>query len=123
MTIEECYSIMGGDWDGIKRRLGNEALIAKLSLKFLSAKEYTEIGTAIGERDWEKAFMNAHTLKGVALNLGYNDLAKATSSLTELMRPRTLDNPREADRLYLSVTSEYNKVINAINAYRESTLQ
>lgn len=123
MTIEECYSIMGGDWDGIKRRLGNEALIAKLSLKFLSAKEYTEIGTAIGERDWEKAFMNAHTLKGVALNLGYNDLAKATSSLTELLRPRTLDNPREADRLYLSVTSEYNKVINAINAYRESTLQ
>lgn len=122
MTIEECYSIMGGDWDGIKRRLGNEALIAKLSLKFLSAKEYTEIGTAIGERDWEKAFMNAHTLKGVALNLGYNDLAKATSSLTELLRPRTLDNPREADRLYLSVTSEYNKVINAINAYRESTL-
>ena len=122
MTIEECYSIMGGDWDGIKRRLGNEALIAKLSLKFLSAKEYTEIGTAIGERDWEKAFMNAHTLKGVALNLGYNDLAKATSSLTELLRPRTLDNPREADRLYLPVTSEYNKVINAINAYRESTL-
>ena len=122
MTIEECYSIMGGDCDGIKRRLGNEALIAKLSLKFLSAKEYTEIGTAIGERDWEKAFMNAHTLKGVALNLGYNDLAKATSSLTELLRPRTLDNPREADRLYLSVTSEYNKVINAINAYRESTL-
>lgn len=113
---------MGGDWDGIKRRLGNEALIAKLSLKFLSTKEYTEIGTAIGERDWEKAFMNAHTLKGVALNLGYNDLAKATSSLTELLRPRTLDNPREADRLYLSVTSEYNKVINAINAYRESTL-
>ena len=97
--------MMGGDWDGIKRRLGNEDLIARLSIKFLSAKEYSEIGAAIGERDWEKAFLNAHTLKGVALNLGYNALA-----------------PREADRLYLSVTSEYNKVINAINAYKDSTL-
>ena len=122
MTIEECYSIMGGDWDGIKRRLGNDALIAKLSLKFLSAKEYSEIGDAINNRDWEKAFLNAHTLKGVALNLGYNELAKAASALTELLRPRKLDNPREAERLYLSITSEYNKVINAINVYKESNL-
>ena len=122
MTIEECYSIMGGDWDGIKRRLGKENLIARLSLKFLSAKEYSEIGKAIGERDWDKAFLNAHTLKGVALNLGYNDLAKATSALTELLRPRKLENPREADRLYLSVTSEYNKIVNAINAYKDSTI-
>ena len=122
MTIEECYSIMGGDWDGIKRRLGNDALIAKLYLKFLSAKEYSEIGDAINNRDWEKAFLNAHTLKGVALNLGYNELAKAASALTELLRPRKLDNPREAERLYLSITSEHNKVINAINVYKESNL-
>ena len=122
MTIEECYSIMGGDWDGIKRRLGNDALIAKLSLKFLSAKEYSEIGDAINNRDWEKAFLNAHTLKGVALNLGYNELAKAASALTELLRSRKLDNPREAERLYLSITSEHNKVINAINVYKESNL-
>ena len=122
MTIEECYSIMGGDWDGIKRRLGNDALIAKLSLKFLSAKEYSEIGDAINNRDWEKAFLNAHTLKGVALNLGYNELAKAASALTELLRPRKLDNPREAERLYLSITSEHSKVINAINVYKESNL-
>ena len=122
MTIEECYSIMGGDWDGIKRRLGNDALIAKLSLKFLSAKEYSEIGDAINNRDWEKAFLNAHTLKGVALNLGYNELAKAASALTELLRPRKLDTPREAERLYLSITSEHNKVINAINVYKESNL-
>ena len=122
MTIEECYSIMGGDWDGIKRRLGNDALIAKLSLKFLSAKEYSEIGDAINNRDSEKAFLNAHTLKGVALNLGYNELAKAASALTELLRPRKLDNPREAERLYLSITSEHNKVINAINVYKESNL-
>ena len=122
MTIEECYSIMGGDWDGIKRRLGNDALIAKLSLKFLSAKEYSEIGDAINNRDWEKAFLNSHTLKGVALNLGYNELAKAASALTELLRPRKLDNPREAERLYLSITSEHNKVINAINVYKESNL-
>ena len=122
MTIEECYSIMGGDWDGIKRRLGNDALIAKLSLKFLSAKEYSEIGDAINNRDWEKAFLNAHTLKGVALNLGYNELAKAASALTERLRPRKLANPRAAERLYLSITSEHNKVINAINVYKESNL-
>ena len=120
MTIEECYSIMDGDWEGIKRRLGNEALIAKLSIKFLSSQEYSEIGKAIEERNWEKAFLNAHTLKGVALNLGYNNLARSVSALTELLRPRVLDNPREAEMLYLSVTSDYNRVINAINTYKES---
>ena len=45
--------MMGGDWDGIKRRLSNEDLIARLSIKFLSAKVYSEIGAAIVERDWE----------------------------------------------------------------------
>ena len=120
MTIEECYSTMGGDWDGIKRRLGNDALIAKLSIRFLSSPEYSEIGKAIEERNWEKAFLNAHTLKGVALNLGYNNLAKSVSALTELLRPKKVDNPRDAEMLYLSVTSDYNRVINAINAFKDS---
>ena len=115
MTIEECYSIMGGDWEGIMRRLGNEELIAKLSLKFLSSKEYFDIGDAIRNHDWEKAFMCTHTLKGVAL-----ELAKATSTLTELLRSRKVENPREAERLYLSVTREYNTVTNAINAFKAS---
>lgn len=120
MTIEECYSTMGGDWDGIKRRLGNDALIAKLSIRFLSSPEYSEIGKAIEEKNWEKAFLNAHTLKGVALNLGYNNLAKSVSALTELLRPKKVDNPRDAEMLYLSVTSDYNRVINAINAFKDS---
>ena len=120
MTIEECYSIMGGDWEGIMRRLGNEELIAKLSLKFLSSKEYFDIVDAIRNHDWEKAFMCTHTLKGVALNLGYVELAKATSTLTELLRSRKVENPREAERLYLSVTREYNTVTNAINAFKAS---
>ena len=86
MTIEECYSIMGGDWEGIMRRLGNEELIAKLSLKFLSSKEYFDIGDAIRNHDWEKAFMCTHTLKGVAGNLGLTALYGALSALTEPLR-------------------------------------
>ena len=52
---------MGGDWEGIMRRLGNEELIAKLSLKFLSSKEYFDIGDAIRNHDWEKAFVYPHS--------------------------------------------------------------
>lgn len=120
MTIEDCYSTMNGDWEGIKRRLGNETLIARLAVKFLSSKEYSAIGDALNEKDWNKAFMNAHTLKGVALNLGFNDLAAVTSDLTELLRPGKVDDPRAAERLYLLVANEYNKVVSAITAFKDS---
>lgn len=40
----------------------------------------------MNEGDYESAFRAAHTLKGVALNLGLGRLAKSSSELTEALR-------------------------------------
>lgn len=36
MTIRECYELTGSDFDAVLRRLGNEAIIARVAVKFLN---------------------------------------------------------------------------------------
>lgn len=47
---------------------------------------YSNLCAALNEGDYESAFRAAHTLKGVALNLGLGRLAKSSSELTEALR-------------------------------------
>lgn len=54
---------------------------------------------AINSQDWEAAFRAAHTLKGVAQNLGFQRLYLSSAALTEALRgPKPLTDPalREA---------------------------
>ena len=40
MTIQECYKAIGGNYEDVLRRLHNEALIQKFTLKFLEDQSY-----------------------------------------------------------------------------------
>lgn len=111
---------MNGDYAGIISRLRDDRLVSMLICKFLDSVEYGDCGKAIAERDWKTAFMAAHTLKGVALNLSFTDLAKATSDLTELLRPQTVNDPSEAEALYAVVTEKYNATISAIKEFKDA---
>ena len=62
---------------------------------------FSDLKTALSRRDTEAAFRAAHTLKGVAQNLGFSDLQRTASELTEalrgakpLMQPELLDAVR-----------------------------
>lgn len=46
----------------------------------------TSFGEAVDRSDWESAFRAAHTLKGVAQNLGFDRLYAVSVPLTEAMR-------------------------------------
>lgn len=114
MTLEECYKKMNGNYVEMVERLQNEAVVERLLLKFLSDNTMAELREAVEAGDIEASFTAVHTLKGVALNLSFTELAKAASELTEQLRPRK----EIADKkLFDKVEEAYKKVVDAIKEF------
>lgn len=117
MTLKDCYEKMHGNYADIMTRLNNETLISRLLVRFLDSVEYDDCGKAIAAQDWKLAFMAAHTLKGVALNLSFTDLASSSTALTEFLRSQKVDDPAKAEELYAAMTVDYNKVCSVIREF------
>ena len=113
MTIKECYDAMGADYQNTLNRFPNEAFIKKFVLKFLDDNSYANLKEAIAAGNVEEAFRAAHTLKGVCLNLGFDNLYKVSSDITEILRVGKLTGTKEA---FENVKEQYNITVNAIKA-------
>ncbi len=112
MDIKECYQEMGGDFDDILGRLRNVSLIEKLVKKFKDDESIKELEEGLKEKDVEKAFRAAHTLKGICLNLSFKQLTEDAVNLTEVLRAKSFEGTEE---LFEKVKKEYEDTINAIN--------
>lgn len=86
MTLEQFYDTIGGDYKKTISRLSGEALVKKFVLKYADDRTCLELADAIENQDWSAAFRAAHTLKGIALNLGFDSLYTVSSELTEALR-------------------------------------
>lgn len=73
-----------------------------------TTKKLKDYGVAL-----EEAFMQSHTLKGVAANPGINPLYKVTSDLVEYLRVGNVEN---ADEKLEKITAEYNKACDMIRS-------
>ena len=104
MTVRESYEKMGANYDGVLSRLGNEMLIKKFAVKFLKDPSFQDLTDAIEQGDAERAFRAAHTLKGICLNLGFDNLYKPGEALTEKLRGRELNG-------YEALYAEVKKVL------------
>lgn len=113
MTIQEFYKEIGSDYEDAARRLGSAELIRKFALKFLSDPSFEELENAFAAHDAEKAFRAAHTLKGVAINLGFDALYKQAYDLTEKLRGKTFD---DTQTLFANVQREYGLVVAALQS-------
>ena len=113
MNIRECYDTIGADFEDVLGRLGSESLIQRFALKFIDDGSYNELTEALAEKNAEKAFRAAHTLKGVCLNLGFDNLYKASSAITEIFRAGELAGAKEA---FEEVEKQYNITVKAIKA-------
>lgn len=112
MTLADCYAAMGADLEGIKRRLPKESLIQKLLLMFPRDKSFEELQQALEAQDYDGAFRAAHTLKGVALNLGITPLAESASALTEALRGGTPS--QDPQPLFTQVKGDHQRAIGVI---------
>ena len=64
-------------------------------------------------KNWKDVFLAAHTLKGVAQNLGFDALYRASSALTEHLRG---GQPLTEPQLLDATAAEHERVMNAIEA-------
>lgn len=114
MTIKSLYEAVGGDYKDVVKRLISEEFAAQLALGFLDDDGFSSLEKAMKTRNAEDAFRAAHTLKGVALNLGFKNLGESASELTEVLRKRTFDG---ADEPFEKVREDYAVVISALRSY------
>ena len=117
MTIQECYRLLGGDYDEALRGIPSAALIDRFVRKFLDDKSYEQLCEAVGANDRAAAFRAAHTLKGVCANLRFTMLKNSASVLTELLRLDSDNIPADAMPALDKVTADYQATVGAIHAY------
>ena len=86
MTVRECYEELGSDFDKVLSRLV--------------------------DKDAETAFRAAHTLKGICLNLGFDNLFAPRQELTEKLRGAT--TIEGTDELFAAVEKEYDRTCEAL---------
>lgn len=111
MNVEQCYRAFGGDYNGTAMRLVKTELLTRLLRLFEEDTSLEDIDNAIAAGDVESAFRAAHTLKGVALNLGFTELAASSSALTEYFRSGALDG---CGKLRDTAARDYNRVKDAL---------
>lgn len=91
--LTALYAAAGGDAADVLRRLGSEELVRRFALRFASDGSFAALQSALRAGDLPAAFRAAHTLRGIAENLGFADLAAAASALTELLRAGNTPTP------------------------------
>ncbi len=115
MTLKQLYNSIVGDYDDVVKRLISEELVSRFVVKFVADDSFSVLNEGMRERDAEKAFRGAHTLKGVAQNLGFTALGKSAAELTEVLRGGAFTT--NADELFEKVKADYENVISAIKEY------
>ena len=86
MTVKEFYDKIGADYKSVLSRLMKDTLIVKFLNKYKDDTSFDKLEKYVKDKNYEEAFSAAHTLKGLALNLGLSKLGGAASDLTEYLR-------------------------------------
>ena len=107
MTIREFYTLVGGSYDDMSERFPSDALILRFLTMLPQDGSMELLARPMDAADAKTAFRAAHTLKGVALNLGLTALAGVCSEMTEALRGT-------APALFEAVQREYDKVTGAL---------
>lgn len=112
MNLEKLYQEMGGDMAGAVRRLGSIAAVERFLRMFAGDDTFAMLQAAIiSAGDGQRAFRAAHTLKGLAANLGLVQLGQAASALTEALRGGDM---QRASALYPETAAAYRQACTAI---------
>ena len=93
------------------KRIPSEKMLRKFVGKYLADPTFGNLESAAAVQDWKGAFLAAHTLKGVAQNLGFDKLQRSASGLTEALRG---DKPLTDMALFQKVREDQKELVEAI---------
>ncbi|MDD5937184.1 MAG: Hpt domain-containing protein [Clostridiales bacterium] len=100
--------------NALLRVAGNEDIYERLLQKFLLDQNFSNLKTCLTTQNYENAFPYAHTLKGLAGNLGLTPIYESVDPIVELLRNNTTEGISE---LFLSLEQTYNDFYNLIRSY------
>lgn len=102
----------------LARFMGNVNIYKKFLFKFPNDENFCKIKIAIDSKDKDAAFMAAHTVKGIAANLGLIPISENVEKLVEIFRgaDKYPENP-DIDTLYSETEKCYNEICEIINRH------
>lgn len=101
--------------EGVHRFNDKTELYERFLIRFPLDQSYPQLAAAMEEKDIEKSFQAAHTLKGVTGNLSIHVLYDATSPLVEELREGHFEKAAE---LFESVKELYTKVVDILESQK-----
>ncbi len=108
--LNETLSAYGVNWPEVMERFVNdEALYYDCLRSFLEDPSFPALGDALCTRDCKAVFEYAHTLKGVAGNLGLTPLFVEICRIVELSRNHT-NSTKRIEQHYHAVLREKEKL-------------
>lgn len=102
--------------DALERFCGNEALYERLACKYLDDAHFDALAAALDEGDAERAYQEAHALKGVAGNLSFSALYRAVSEISEILRAGEIEQARA---LFPAVRTAHESATDALRQLSE----
>ena len=107
--FQEILENYGVDYKGTMARfMGNESFYLRMLGLLSSDESFRNLGSALENGNLDGAFEAAHTLKGVAGNLGLTPLYRSVCAVVEPLRIRE-ERDDYAD-FYQAIRNEYEKV-------------
>lgn len=85
MTIEQCYERLGGSFQQACCRLPGREFVERFMVRYLEDDSAQMLLVALEDRDSEEVFRYALALKGVAGNLGFGNLERASTDLVKAL--------------------------------------
>ena len=122
MTLEELYTLIGGNYEQAKQIMNSDRLIDRYVRKLKNSGVEKMLSAAGETMDPDQLFESAHAMKGVCANLGLEELAAQADAITEEFRPgnnRKLTDEEVKEKLH-SIAELFEKTLNGIEQYENS---
>ncbi len=108
----------GIDYDeALDRFGGNAALYKRLAVKYLNDTHFVAFAAALQAEDYDEAYRQAHSLKGVAGNLSLTRLYNIASMVCECLRN---NEPEAAAKFAPDLESAHHRAIEGLLLLEQS---
>ena len=112
-SIREQLEAYGIDYEGTMNRfMGNESLYVRILKKLEADKNAERLQKSVAAQDWEEAFTAAHTLKGVAANMGLTPLLEAVNTIVEPLRRKEIRS--DYPQLSAAVMAQHKRILELV---------
>ena len=123
MTAKEFYEITNGNYQNALNTMMNDDFIKRMLSKFAQNNAVGELLEAYDNKDFQKVFVAAHSIKGVAGNLALTGLYDKVIPIVEGTRNAEASSSINIDSEINDFRKEYNHLMSQLEIFLRSQFQ